>query len=115
MALRAYWCVLSRRRTTAVRSRVVFSQVDQFSCELDLDLSHTIRAAFLNGLRQHAGDDADPGEYRMYVYSDPGYREVVLSDFTVPPADANQVGGPLEGYSDDELLSELAWRLRGRP
>jgi hypothetical protein len=68
MALRTYWCVLSRKRTTAVRGRIVFGQVDQFTCELDLDLSHTIRAAFLNGLRQHAGEEADPGEYRMYVW-----------------------------------------------
>ena len=115
MALRTYWCVLSRKRTTAVRSRTVFSQVDQFSCEPDPDLSHSIRAAFLNGLRQYAGDDADPGEYRMYVYGDPGYSEVVLSDFTVLPAAAYRAEGSLEGYSDDELLSELAWRLRSRP
>jgi hypothetical protein len=116
MALRVYWCVLSRRGTTAIRGRTVFNQVDQFTCELDPDMSYTVRAAFLNGLRQHAGEDADPGEFRMYIYADPGYSQVVLSDFTVPPpADAFWGADSLEGYSDDQILSELAWRLRGRP
>lgn len=49
MVLRTYWCELTKKRTTAVRVRTVFSQVDQFTCELDPNLSHTIRAAFLNG------------------------------------------------------------------
>ncbi len=36
MALRMYWCVLSRQGTTAVRGKIVFRPVTQFSCEMDL-------------------------------------------------------------------------------
>lgn len=50
----------------------------------------------------------------MNVYSDAGYNELVLSDFTVLPATSYRAENSLETYSDDELLSELAWRLRGR-
>ncbi len=77
-------------------------------------MSYTVRAAFLNGIRQHGGEDADVGEYRMDVYEDAGYSQVRLSGFTVPPeAAVHRDIGSLAEYTDDQLLSELAWRLRG--
>ena len=117
MALRTYWCVLSRKKTTVVKGRTVFDQVDQFSCELDLDqgMGYTLRAALFHGVRQYAGDDADASEYRMDVYGEPGNDHAALPAFTVPPDAATQrPAASLTDYGDDELLSELAWRLRGR-
>jgi len=117
MALRMYWCVLSRQGTTAVRGKIVFRPVAQFSCEMDLDegMGYTARAAFLNGIRQAGGDEADAGEYRMDVYGAPGDDCAILPGFTVAPGTAvYHPAGSLADYGDDELISELASRLRNR-
>src|SRR3989442_15797584 len=73
MALRMYWCVLSRQGTTAVRGKIVFRPVTQFSCEMDLgeSMGYTVRAAFLNGIRQAGGDEADTGVYRWMSTTTP--------------------------------------------
>ena len=110
--------MLARKKTTAVRGRTVFDQVDQFSCELDLEqgMGYTVRAALFHGVRQNAGDDADASEYRMDVYGVPGNHQRHPPAFTVPPdAAVQRPTSSLADYGDDELLSELAWRLRGRP
>jgi hypothetical protein len=116
MALMTYRCVLFRQATTAVRGKTVFREVDRFSCELDLSegMGYTIRAAFLNGVKQTGGDEADIGEYRMDVYSIAEDDQVLLGGFTVPPDAMRRPAGSLADYSDDEVMSELAWRLRGR-
>jgi hypothetical protein len=112
MALRMYWCVLKRRGTTFF-GNATFKQVTRFTCELDPAMSHTLRAAFLNEVKQQ--DGADAGEYRMDVYDDPRYSRAVVEDFTVPPDSAeHREDDSLAGYTDDQLLSELAWRLRRR-
>jgi hypothetical protein len=117
MALRMYWCVLSRQGTTAVRGKIVFRPVTQFSCEMDLGegMGYTVRAAFLNGIRQAGGDEADTGVYRMDVYDDAGYSQILLEAFTVPPDAAVLLpAGSLAEYADDQILSELARRLGSR-
>ena len=116
MALRTYRCVLFRQVTTAFRGKTVFREVDQFSCELDLGeaMGYTIRAALLNGVKQAGGDETDIGEYRMDVYNAVGDDQLLLAGFTVPPDDVHRPAGSLADYGDDELISELAWRLRGR-
>jgi len=115
MALRTYRCVLFRQATTAVRGRTVFREVDQFSCELDLveGMGYTLRAALIGGVRQAGGDEADIGEYRMDVL-DAASGEVVLGGWAAfPGADSYQRAGALVDYGDDELISELARRMRG--
>ena len=117
MALTTYRCVMFRQATTAVRVKTVFREVDQFSCELDLDegMGYTLRAAFFHGVRQAGGDGADAGEYRMDVYASTGDGQILLAGFTVPPdAAVHRPAGSLADYGDEELLSELAWRLKGR-
>ncbi len=114
MTLRTYWCVLLRKRTTSVRGRVVFDQVaSEFNSALDLELGYTVQAAFLNGVRQRGGQDADPSDYRMNVYDAPG-GVLVLPDFTAPADAAMSPDGSLRGYADEHLISELARRLRQR-
>lgn len=116
MALMTYRCVLFRQATTAVRGKTVFREVDRFSCELDLSegMGYTIRAALLNGVKQAGGDETDIGEYRMDVYSIAEDGQVLLAGFTVPPDAVHRPAGSLADYGDDELMSELAWRLGGR-
>jgi hypothetical protein len=50
----------------------------------------------------------------MDVYSIAEDDQVLLAGFTVPPDAVHQPAGLLADYGDDELMSELAWRLRGR-
>ena len=116
MTLMTYRCVLFRQATTAVWGKTVFREVDRFSCELDLSegMGYTIRAALLNGVKQAGGDETDIGEYRMDVYSIAEDDQVLLAGFTVPPDAVHWPAGSLAEYGDDELMSELAWRLGGR-
>lgn len=115
VALGTYWCVLLHRETKFFSGKPVFDEATRFTCELDPDLSYTIRAAFLHGIRQHGGEEASPSEYRMDVYAAAGYSQPVLEGFTVPPdGGKGQPPESLAGYSDDQLLSELAWRLKRR-
>ena len=51
MAFRTYWCVIYQSGKT-FWGNATFRPVAQFSCELDLDLSHTVRAALLHGVSQ---------------------------------------------------------------
>jgi hypothetical protein len=53
-------------------------------------------------------------EYRMDVYSIAEDDQVLLAGFTVPPDAVHRPAGSLADYGDDELMSELAWRLGGR-
>ena len=76
-------------------------------------MGYTIRAALLNGVKQ-AGGDETIGEYRMDVYSIAEDDQVLLAGFTVPPDAVHRPAGSLADYGDDELMSELAWQLRGR-
>jgi len=115
VALRTYWCVLTRKRLTSVKSRVVFDRVaGEFSSAMDLELAYTVQAAFRNGLKQIAGEDADPSDYRMNVYDAPG-GVLSLPDFTAP-ADPGvyQGSGSLRDVADEMLIGELARRLRGQ-
>ena len=116
MALRTYWCVISQRGKT-FWGNPTFRQVAQFSCDLDLEegMGYTARAAFFHGVRQAGGDESDAGDYRMDVYASAGDGQPLLPEFTVPPDVAmHRPAGSLADYGDDELISELAWRLRGR-
>jgi len=114
VVLRIYRCVLSRQATTALRGRTVFNEVTQFSCELDLSegMGYMVSAAFLTGIRQAGGDEADACEYRMDVYGDAGDEYVMLTGFTVPSDAVYRPASSLADYGDDELISELARRLR---
>ena len=99
-----------------------FRPAGQFSCELDLKegMSYTVRAAFFHGVRQAGvrqakGDQANADDYRMDVYASAGDAEPLLPQFTVPePAAAYLPTGQLADYGEDELLGELARRLRSR-
>ena len=86
MALRAYRCVLLKAKRAFSSDKTVFRQVDQFTCELDLDdgMGHTVRAALLHGVRQYGGPDADASQHRMNVI-DPKNGRTVRRDFTAPP------------------------------
>jgi hypothetical protein len=117
MALRMVWCVLLRRGTTAFRGKTIFDEAGRFTCEMDLSegMGYTVRAALLHGVRQHEGEEADVGGYRLDVYEDAEHSEVLLAGFTVPQdAAVYRPAGSLADYGDDELVSELASRLRGR-
>jgi hypothetical protein len=117
VALRIYWCVLFRQATTAIRGRTVFNEVTQFSCELDLGegMEYTVRGAFFTGIRQAGGDESDAGEYRMDVYGAAGDDHAIMPGFTVAPGGAvHRPAESLADYGDDELISELARRLRGQ-
>ena len=107
---------ITRQGRPLREGKTVFREVDRFSCELDLGegMGYTIRAALLNGVKQAGGDETDIGEYRMDVYSIAEDDQVLLAGFTVPPDAVHPPAGSLADYSDDELISELAWRLRGR-
>jgi hypothetical protein len=112
MALRMYRCVLLRAERAGGR----FIRVDQFTCELDLDpgMGHTIRAALLDQARQHGGQDADISQYRLNVL-DLKNNRTHLPDFAAPPETAaGSPAGPLADCTDDQLISELARRLRRR-
>ena len=50
----------------------------------------------------------------MDDYNAVGDDQLLLAGFTVPPDDVHRPAGSLADYGDDELISELAWRLRGR-
>jgi hypothetical protein len=117
MTLTNHWCVIGKRKETALRQRTLFPPVSWFSCELDLGegMEYTVRAAFFHGVRQHGGEYADAAEYRMDVYASSADDHALLPGFTVP-ADAavDRPAGSLADYGDDELISELARRLRGR-
>jgi hypothetical protein len=116
MALRTYWCVLSQMGTTAIRGRTVFREVDGFSYDLDLDegTGSAIRAALVTGIKQHGGEEANVGEYRLNIL-DAEHGRVLLRDYaTSPEAVAYRAPDSLAHYTDDQLISELARRLRNR-
>ena len=50
----------------------------------------------------------------MDVYGIAEDDQVLLAGFTVPPDAVHRPAGSLADYGDDELMSELAWRLGGR-
>jgi hypothetical protein len=77
-------------------------------------MGYTVRAAFLHGVRQREGEDADVSEYRLDVYRAAGYDEILLAGFTMPPDTVYRPASSLADYGDDELISELASRLTGR-
>jgi hypothetical protein len=116
MALKTYWCVLSQMGTTAIRGRTVFREVDGFSYDLDLDegTGSAIRAALVTGIKQHGGEEADISEYRLNIL-DAQYGRVLLPDYaSSPEAVAYRAPDSLAGYTDDQLIRELARRLRNR-
>ena len=116
MALRTYWCVLSQKGTTAIRGRTVFREVDGFSYDLDLDegTGPAIRAALVTGIKQCGGEEADLGEYRLNVF-DAEHGRVLRRDYAASPeAAAYRAPDSLADYTDDQLISELARRLRNR-
>jgi hypothetical protein len=116
VALKTYWCVLYRRKTTPFLHRTVFRQATAFSCELDLGegMGYTIRAALLTGAEQHGGQGADAVQYRMDIY-DARDGTPQQQDFIVPREPAvYRTAESLADYPDDELISELAQRLRER-
>lgn len=116
MALRTCWCVLSQMGTTAIRGRTVFREVDGFSYDLDLDegTGSAIRAALVTGIKQHGGEEANVGEYRLNIL-DAEHGRVLLRDYaTSPEAVAYRAPDSLAHYTDDQLISELARRLRNR-
>jgi len=111
LALEMYRCVLLR----APRAGDKFRRVDQFTAQLDLDpgMGHTIRAALLDQARQHGGQDADISQYRLNVFD--SKNRPALEDFAAPPETAaGSPAGPLADCTDDQLISELARRLRRR-
>jgi hypothetical protein len=113
MTLRTFWCVIGRKKTPLFGS-VRYDPVHQFNSALDIELGYTVQAAFLNGLRQYAGYDADPADYQMNVYDSPG-GTCRLPDFTAPPdASTGPAGDTLRGFADEDLIAELARRLRQR-
>ena len=77
-------------------------------------MGYTIRAALLNRVKQAGGDETDICEYRMDVYSIAKDDQVLLGRIHRSPDSVHRPAGSLADYGDDELMSELAWRLRGR-
>jgi hypothetical protein len=116
MTLRTYWCVLSEKGTTAIRGRTVFREVDGFSYDLDLDegTGAAIRAALITGIKQRGSEEADVSEYRLSIL-DAEYGQVLLHDYAASP-ERTTYWSPdsLADYTDDQLISELARRLRNR-
>jgi len=113
VALRTFWCVLHEKKKT-IFGKVFWDQVHQFSSALDIEVGYTVQAAFLNGLHQHAGWDADPSQYLMTVYDTQG-GTVRLTDFTAPAdASTGPAGDTLRGFSDEDLIAEPGRRLRQR-
>ena len=94
--------------------KVSYNPVHWFNSALDIDLGYTVQAAFLNGLKQYAGEYADPAGYQMNVYDAQG-GTLRLPTFTAP-ADASMgpESGTLRGFADEHLIAELARRLRQR-
>jgi hypothetical protein len=115
LALRTYRCILLRAKPPR-SGKTDFREVDRFSYELNLDdgMGYTIRAALLNGARQNGGPEADIGQYRLTIL-DPGKSRVLLREWAVSPEPAmHRPAGSLADYTDDQLISELARRLRER-
>jgi hypothetical protein len=111
LALEMCRCVLLR----APRTGDKFRRVDQFTAELDLDpaMGHIIRAALLDQARRHGGQDADISQYRLNVFD--SKNRTRLADFAAPPETAaGSPAGSLADWTDDQLISELARRLRRR-
>ena len=116
MALEKYWCVFTRKRVTTWRGKILFDPVGppgEMNLVMDLKAGYTMQAAFLHGLRQFAGADADLSEYRMNVYDTPG-GEIRMPDFTAPADPAVNPDGPLRGVASEHLIAELTRRLRER-
>ena len=116
MTLRTYWCVLSRKGTTFFGGRTVFREVGGFSYDLDLDegTGPAIRAALVTGIKQRGGEEVDVGEYRLTIL-DAEHGRVLVPDYATSPEDAAyRAPDSLADYTDDQLISELARRLRNR-
>lgn len=111
MALGTYWCVLSRMGTTAIWGKTVFREVGGFSYDLDLATGSAIRAALITGIRQHGGEEADAGEYRLDIL-DNQHGQVLLPNYAASPEAV--APDSLADYTYDQLISELARRLSNR-
>jgi hypothetical protein len=113
MTMRTYWCVLTQKKKPLL-GKVFYDPVHEFSSALDIEVGYTVQAAFLNGMKQYAGDYANPAEYQMNVYDSQG-GICRLPNFTAP-ADAatGPDAGTLTGYADEHLIAELARRIRQR-
>ena len=115
MALRNYPCILLRANPPR-SGRTDFREVDRYTCQMDLEdgMGYTIRAALLHGAIRNGGPEADIGQYRLTIL-DPDKNRVRIRQWAASPEpDAGQPAGSLAGYSDDQLIGELARRLRGR-
>jgi hypothetical protein len=116
MALRTYWCVLFRAEQKR-SGKVVFNEADNSGLSLDLDLDgdrdSQIRSALVAAVQQAGGDVSDLSWYRMDVYGTGG--EIAVRAYTAPPPGAGWAPSEgLAGWTDDQLLGELARRLRGQ-
>ena len=115
MTLRTYWCVLTQMGTTAIRDKTVFREVDGFSYDLDLDegTGSAIRAALVTGVKQCGGEEADVCEYRLNIL-DAQDGQVLRRNYAASPEGVYRAPDSLADYTDDQLISELARRLRNR-
>jgi hypothetical protein len=116
MALRTYWCVLFRADQKR-SGKIVFTEADNSGFSLDLDLGgeqeSQLRGALMTAVQQAGGDVSDLSWYRMDVYDSGG--EIAVSAYTVPPSGAAWPPSEgLAGWTDDQLLGELARRLGGQ-
>jgi hypothetical protein len=113
MTMRTYWCVVQRaerRRNGNIR----WEDTDGFNCDLDLDLPGGVlsglRAALLTGIHRAGGDEAAAAWYRLNAFD--GNGDVAAADYVAPPD--FPVPESLDGYTDGQLIAELARRLSGR-
>jgi len=126
VALQRHRCeLLIKKRAWWSATRLVFRQVDQ--CERLLDpepgMHHTVVDAFTTEVRPyastHTGASSEPLQYWMNAY-DPATGQQVVKEWQpnegelaqhAPPGPAINRAGD---FSDDQLISELARRLRQR-
>lgn len=114
MAFRKCWCELLQADRKRWSGNLYFREVGGISCDVDPEGGAGLRAALLLLIRQNGLDESDLSQYRMNVY-DAQYGEVLTPAYAAPP-DAAGYPAPvsLAEYTDDQLISELARRLRQR-
>jgi hypothetical protein len=114
VAFRKCWCELLQADQKRWSGNFYFRKVGGITCDVDPDGGGGLRAALILAVRQHGLDESDLTQYQMNVF-DVQYGELLTPSYAIPPDPAGHPAPvSLAEYTDDQLISELARRLRQR-
>lgn len=114
--MRTYWCVLFQSEEKR-SGKIVFNEADNSGIHIGLDLDgdreSQLRGALVTAVQQAGGNVSRLDWYRMDVHDSDG--DLVEGRWTVAaPGAAWPPSEGLADWTDDQLLGELARRLRER-